>query len=119
MAPLILKELTVAAPRGVGSRTACFPRCSAFAYYTVLDHVRAPPGVVVPATTPTSRTTLEHEYALPMQERPEWEDIPYEGSFAGDFGDYDRPRRPVPSDLLRRALHKLESETNMRQPRFR
>jgi ubiquinol oxidase len=61
----------------------------------------------------------EHEYALLVQEHPEWEDQPYEGSFGGDFGTYDSL-----ADLFRQIgyderLHKLESETNMRQPRFR
>jgi ubiquinol oxidase len=61
----------------------------------------------------------EHEYALLVQEHPEWEDKPYEGIFAGDFGTYESL-----ADLFRQIgyderLHKLESETNMRHPRFR
>jgi hypothetical protein len=61
----------------------------------------------------------EHEYALLVQEHPEWEHEQYEGEFGGDFGTYDHL-----ADLFRQIgyderLHKLESEANMRQPRFR
>ena len=31
----------------------------------------------------------EHEYALLVQEHPEWETMPYEGSFVDDYGSYD------------------------------
>ncbi len=60
----------------------------------------------------------EHEYALLVAEHPEWEHQPYDGEFTGDFGTY----RSL-ADLFRQIgyderLHKLESEANMRQPRF-
>ena len=46
-------------------------------------------------------------------------EVPYTDSLGGDFGTYDSL-----ADLFRQIghderLHKLESEANMRQPRFR
>jgi hypothetical protein len=60
----------------------------------------------------------EHEYALLVQEHPEWESMPYEGSFVDDYGRYDSL-----ADLFRQIgyderLHKLESESRMAAPRF-
>ena len=57
--------------------------------------------------------------SIRAQEHPDWETTPYEGSFAHDFGTYGSL-----ADLFRQIgyderLHKLESETNMREPRFR
>ena len=60
----------------------------------------------------------EHEYALLVQDHPEWELLHYDGSFTDDFGDYDSL-----SDLFRQIgyderLHKLESEALMQAPRY-
>ena len=60
----------------------------------------------------------EHEYAMFVQEHPEWEDTPYEGSFIDDYGSY-----ACLADLFRQIgfderLHKLESESLMAAPRF-
>jgi ubiquinol oxidase len=60
----------------------------------------------------------EHEYALLVQEHPEWEAMQYQGEFAEDFGTYDSL-----ADLIRQIgyderLHKIESEQNMLAPRF-
>ncbi len=59
-----------------------------------------------------------HEYALLVQEHPEWEDRPFESLFRGDFGDYDSL-----ADMFRQigydeALHRQESEIMMTQPRY-
>jgi ubiquinol oxidase len=61
----------------------------------------------------------EHEYAFLVREQPEWEELPYEGSFTDDYGAYDSL-----ADLFRQIgyderLHKLESEANMAAARFR
>ena len=60
----------------------------------------------------------EHEYALLVREHPEWEDRPYEGDFAEDFGRYDSL-----ADLFRQIsyderLHKEESELTIAEARF-
>jgi hypothetical protein len=61
----------------------------------------------------------EHEYALLVAEHPEWEQVPYEGSFIDDYGRYDSL-----ADLFRQIgyderLHRLESEGRITSPRFR
>ncbi len=59
-----------------------------------------------------------HEYALLVQEQPEWETTPFESQFHDDFGDYDSL-----ADMFRQigydeALHRQESEIMMTQPRY-
>lgn len=59
-----------------------------------------------------------HEYALLVQEHPEWETTPFESQFNVDFGDYDSL-----ADMFRQigydeALHRQESEIMMTQPRY-
>jgi ubiquinol oxidase len=61
----------------------------------------------------------EHEYALLVDEHPEWEETPFTSSFGEDFGEYDSL-----ADLFRQIgyderLHRLESEAHMAAPRFR
>jgi ubiquinol oxidase len=61
----------------------------------------------------------EHEYALLVNEHPEWEETPFTSNFGEDFGEYDSL-----ADLFRQIgyderLHKLESEAHMAAPRFR
>lgn len=60
----------------------------------------------------------EHEYALLVQERPEFEQLHYTSEFADDFGHYDSL-----ADLFRQIgyderLHKQQSEAAMNSPRF-
>jgi ubiquinol oxidase len=60
----------------------------------------------------------EHEYALLVQEHPEWEQQPFVSGFHSDFGHFDSL-----ADLFRQIgyderLHKLQSESAMRRPRF-
>ncbi len=59
-----------------------------------------------------------HEYALLVQEHPEWETAPFESQFQGEFGAYDSL-----ADMFRQigydeALHRQESEIMMTQPRY-
>jgi len=60
----------------------------------------------------------EHEYALLVQEHPEWESEPFESTFEKDYGAYDSI-----ADLFRRIglderEHKQESLFRMQNPRF-
>ena len=60
----------------------------------------------------------EHEYALLVQEHPEWEHTPFTSGFHADFGHYESL-----ADLFRQIayderLHKLQSEAAMKRPRF-
>jgi hypothetical protein len=116
---LILEELTKDAPRRSWLKSRVLPQALAFVYYQLSWMMYAlRPGWSYRLNA-DFEDHAEHEYALLVQEHPEWENEPYEGSFGGDFGTYESL-----ADLFRQIgyderLHKLESETNMRQPRFR
>lgn len=61
----------------------------------------------------------EHEYMTLVAENPEWESTPFESAFADDYGQFASL-----ADLFRQIghderVHKEESETQMREPRFR
>ncbi|HYZ09713.1 MAG TPA: alternative oxidase [Pseudonocardiaceae bacterium] len=61
----------------------------------------------------------EHEYMTLVAENPAWESIPFESAFADDYGQFASL-----ADLFRQIghderVHKEESETQMREPRFR
>jgi len=59
-----------------------------------------------------------HEYAALVAEHPEWETEPFSSYFEPDFGHYESL-----ADMFRQichdeVLHRIESETNMTQPRY-
>lgn len=114
---LIMEELTAGERRGF-LRSRIIPQVLAFGYYQLSWFMY----VVRPAWSYRLNSDFEdhaeHEYALFVQEHPEWEDTPYEGEFTEDFGAFDSL-----ADLIRQIgyderLHKLESEQNLRSPRF-
>jgi hypothetical protein len=116
---LILEELTQDAPRRSWLKSRVLPQILAFGYYQLSWFMY----VVRPAWSYRLNADFEdhaeHEYALLVQEHPEWETTPFTSSFGDDFGPYDSL-----ADLFRQIgyderLHKLESEANMATPRFR
>jgi ubiquinol oxidase len=114
---LIMEELTSGERRGV-IRSRVVPQVLAFAYYQLswLLYVLRPRWSY--RLNADFEDHAEHEYALLVEEHPEWEDVPYEGEFTSDFGAFDSL-----ADLFRQIgyderLHKLESEHNMTAPRF-
>jgi hypothetical protein len=116
---LILEELTSSkGPRRGFVRSRIFPQVLAFAYYQLswLLYVVRPRWSY--RLNADFEDHAEHEYALLVEEHPEWETMPYDGSFTDDFGDFDSL-----ADLFRQIgyderLHKLESEASMKAPRF-
>jgi hypothetical protein len=115
---LILEELTRDARRRGFVRSRVVPQLLAFAYYQLSWFM----FVVRPAWSYRLNADFEdhaeHEYALLVDEHPEWEALRYEGDFAGDFGEYDSL-----ADLFRQIgyderLHKQESEMHLADPRF-
>jgi ubiquinol oxidase len=61
----------------------------------------------------------EHEYMTMVAEHPDWESMPFESSFADDFGEFASL-----ADVFRQIghderVHKLESESRMKKSRFR
>jgi hypothetical protein len=116
---LILEELTQDAPRGSWLKSRVLPQILAFGYYQLSWMMYALRPAWSYRLNADFEDHAEHEYALLVQEHPEWEHERYEGTFGDDFGRYDSL-----ADLFRQIgyderLHKLESEVNMRQPRFR
>jgi ubiquinol oxidase len=116
---LIMEELTSTGPRRGLVRSRLVPQVLAFIYYQLSWFLY----VLRPAWSYRLNADFEdhaeHEYALLVDEHPEWEDQPYEGEFTEDFGAFDSL-----ADLFRQIgyderLHKIESEHNMAAPRFR
>ncbi|MGY6501835.1 MAG: alternative oxidase [Acidimicrobiales bacterium] len=114
---LIMEELTSGERRGF-VRSRVVPQVLAFAYYQLSWAMY----VVRPKWSYRLNADFEdhaeHEYALLVEEHPEWESVPYEGEFTEDFGAFDSL-----ADLIRQIgyderLHKLESEWAMQRPRF-
>lgn len=61
----------------------------------------------------------EHEYALLVDEHPEWETRPFQSAFTADYGTYHSL-----ADVFRQIghderVHKIESENYLTSPRFR
>ena len=114
---LIMEELTAGERRGF-LRSRVVPQLLAFAYYQLswFLYVLRPKWSY--RLNADFEDHAEHEYALLVQEHPEWEQGVYEGQFTEDFGDFDNL-----ADLFRQIgyderLHKLESEQYLGAPRF-
>ena len=116
---LILEELTGSGQRRPWLLTRVVPQVLAFVYYQLSWLLY----VVRPAWSYRLNADFEdhaeHEYALLVQENPDWEQHRYEGTFTDEFGDYDST-----ADLFRQIsyderLHKHESEALISEARFR
>jgi hypothetical protein len=115
---LILEELTSGKSRGGFLRSRVIPQVLAFSYYQLSWFLYALRPSRSYRLNADFEDHAEHEYALLVQDHPEWEHVPYAGEFTDDFGDYDSL-----ADLFRQIsfderLHKLESEHMMAKPRF-
>jgi ubiquinol oxidase len=116
---LILEELTAGDDGGRGFvRSRVIPQVLAFAYYQLSWFLYALRPSWSYRLNADFEDHAEHEYALLVQDHPEWEHVPYRGEFTNDFGEYDSL-----ADLFRQIsfderLHKLESEHMMANPRF-
>lgn len=115
---LILEELTAGERRAGLIRGRLIPQILAFGYYQLSWFLYALRPKWSYRLNADFEDHAEHEYALLVEERPEWESVPYDGSFTGDFGAYDSL-----ADLFRQIgyderLHRLESEANMAAARF-
>jgi ubiquinol oxidase len=114
---LILEELTGGTRRG-WVRSRIVPQVLAFAYYQLSWFMFAIRPAWSYRLNADFEDHAEHEYALLVQEHPEWEHVPYDGEFTGDFGRYDSL-----ADLFRQIgyderLHKQESELLIGHRRF-
>ena len=117
---LILEELVEEEGRRESFlRHRVFPQVLAFSYY----HLSWLLYVLHPAWSYGMNADFEdhaqHEYALFVQENPDFELRPYEGMFAEEYGRFDSV-----GDLLRQIshdelVHKDESLSRLSEPRFR
>ena len=116
---LILEELTAAAPRRPWVRSRLIPQLLAFAYYQLSWFMFAVRPAWSYRLNADFEDHAEHEYAHLVAENPAWETTPYAGEFTLDFGAYDSL-----ADLFRQIgyyerLHKIESELQIADARFR
>lgn len=116
---LILEELVAEDGKQYGFvKHRIIPQVLAFAYYQlswIMYSIRPAWSYRLNADF---EDHAEHEYALLVQEHPEWEHEKYEGEFVADYGEYDSK-----ADMFRQIgyderLHKLESVSRMKTPRF-
>ncbi len=114
---LILEELTRDEDRG-WLKGSVIPQILALVYYQMSWVL----FVVRPRWSYELNADFEdhaaHEYALLVDEHPEWETTPFASRFESDFGEYDSL-----ADMFRQichdeVLHREESEIMMTQPRF-
>ena len=116
---LIMEELTAGSSKLGWWRRQAVPQVLAAVYYQ-LSWVMF---VLRPAWSYRLNADFEdhaeHEYAEMVSEHPEWETTAFASEFEDDFGSYASL-----ADLLRQIgfderLHKEQSESMMRSPRFR
>lgn len=116
---LILEELVQREPRRLGFvRHRVVPQVLAFGYYQLSWLLYALRPAWSYRLNADFEDHAEHEYALLVAEHPEWEDVPYDGSFGDDYGRYDSL-----ADLFRQIgyderLHRIESEQRISASRF-
>jgi ubiquinol oxidase len=116
---LILEELIANEEIHEGRlKFTVIPQVIAFTYYQVSFLLY----VIRPALSYRLNADFEdhaeHEYALLVEENPQWEDRTFESSFAKDYADV-----ATWADLFRQIgyderVHKLESLDAMQRPRF-
>jgi len=115
---LILEELVSADPPGSWFKNRVIPQVLAFGYYQLswLTYAIKPSWSY--RLNADFEDHAEHEYALLVDEHPEWETAEFDSEFTRDFGHYDSL-----ADLFRQIgyderLHKLQSEALIGAPRF-
>jgi ubiquinol oxidase len=116
---LVVEELT-AKSTGLGwIRRQAIPQVLAAVYYQVswLLYVLNPAWSY--RLNADFEDHAEHEYALAVDEHPDWETTPFVSDFEDDFGSYASL-----ADLFRQIgyderLHKEQSEAMLAAPRFR
>ncbi len=116
---LILEELVEASGKREGFlRFRVAPQALAFAYYHLSWLLYALKPRWSYELNADFEDHAEHEYALFVQENPEFEATPYDGMFAEEYGRFESV-----ADLFRQIghderVHKLESLARMHEPRF-
>jgi hypothetical protein len=113
---LILEELTQGNPESF-VRDRVIPQILAFAYYQLSWFMFALRPEWSYRLNADFEDHAEHEYALLVDEHPEWESEPFNSEIT-EYGAYDSL-----ADLFRQIgyderMHRIESETRMRHPQL-
>jgi ubiquinol oxidase len=116
---LILEELVANDPPGSWIKNRVIPQVLAFGYYQLSWLTYALKPAWSYRLNADFEDHAEHEYALLVDEHPEWETVEFESEFNRDFGHYDSL-----ADLFRQIgyderLHKLQSEALIKAPPIR
>jgi ubiquinol oxidase len=109
---LILEELTQG-ERESFVRDRVIPQVIAFAYYQLSWLMFAVRPEWSYRLNADFEDHAEHEYALLVEEHPEWEDRPFESDFVAEYGSYQSL-----ADVFRQIgyderMHRIESETHL------
>jgi len=115
---LILEEMVADRPRGSWLRNRVIPQILAFGYYQYSWLTYAMKPAWSYRLNADFEDHAEHEYALLVEEHPEWETATFSSQFSADFGQYDSV-----ADLFRQIgyderLHKQQSLAAIGGARF-
>jgi ubiquinol oxidase len=115
---LMLEELVAGNIEGSWLRNRVIPQVLAFGYYQYSWLTYAIKPAWSYRLNADFEDHAEHEYALLVQEHPEWETTAFDSEFSAEFGQYDSR-----ADLFRQIgyderLHKLQSEAAINAARF-
>jgi ubiquinol oxidase len=115
---LLIEELTAESSKLGFLRRQLIPQVLAFTYYWLSWILYIVKPSVSYRLNADFEDHAEHEYALAVQENPEWETTPFTSAFAADFGSYASL-----ADLFRQIgyderLHKEQSVAMISAPRF-
>jgi ubiquinol oxidase len=115
---LLIEELTAESSKLGFFRRQLIPQVLAFTYYWLSWFLYIVRPSVSYRLNADFEDHAEHEYALAVQEHPEWDTTPFTSAFAADFGHYASL-----GDLFRQIgyderLHKEQSIAMMTTPRF-
>lgn len=115
----VIEEMLAQQPNRLGwLRRQAIPQVLAFAYFQI--------SWILYVIRPTWSYRLnadfedhaEHEYALLVQDHPEWDDMPWVSEFADDFGQYSTVAELFRQISFDERLHKLQSDAMIEAPRF-
>lgn len=115
----VVEELLGKQPNRLGwFRRQAIPQLLAFAYFQIswILYVISPKWSY--RLNADFEDHAEHEYALLVDEHPEWDDTPWVSEFAEDFGQYATIAELFRQIGFDERLHKLQSESMMTAPRF-
>jgi ubiquinol oxidase len=116
---LILEELTDGGSKSGWLKRVAIPQLLAFTYYWISWFLYMAKPSWSYRLNADFEDHAEHEYALLVQENPEWEQTPFTSTFTDDFGNYESLAELFRQIGYDERLHKEQSEAMAASPRFR